>query len=174
MKFLSRNTAGLNQLHRLHQTLRQARQIDVTFLQETKLQVSQTALVRSKWRSNHVFLSCSDTSRRGVMTLIHPRNDPVHLHDISDPNGQFHILVTKIRDEVYLLVNVYSDPDTDRNAEITMVAVSNSNDNMVLRYPIQNIVVAGDFNFVLRESDTNSLSRNSRAAAALNTISNTL
>jgi exonuclease III len=96
MKFLSRNTAGLNQLHRLHKTLRQACQMDVTFLQETKLQVSQTALVRSKWRSNHVFLSYSDTSRRGVMTLIHPRNDPVHLHDICDPNGQFHILVTKI------------------------------------------------------------------------------
>jgi hypothetical protein len=70
-------------------------------------------------------------------------------------------------------VNVYSDPDTDRNAEITMVAVSNSMDNMVLRYPIQNIVVAGDFNFVLRESDTNSLSRKPRAAAVLNTISNT-
>lgn len=147
--------------------------MDVTFLQETKLQISQTAQVRAKWRSNDVFLSCSDTSRRGVMTLIHPRNSPIHLHDMNDPNGQFHILVTKIRDEVYLLVNVYSDPDTDRNAETTMVAVSNGMDNMVLRYPIQHIVVAGDFNFVMRDSDTNSLSRKPRAAAVLNTISNT-
>ena len=173
MKFLSRNTAGLNQPHKLHQTLRQARQMDVTFLQETKLQVSQTALVRSKWRSNHVFLSCADTSRRGVMTLIHPRNDPVHLHEINDPNGQFHILVTKIRDEIYLLVNVYADPDTDRNAEVTMMAVSTGIDNMVLGYPVQHIAVAGDFNFVMRDSDTNSQSRKPRAAAVLNTIVNT-
>ena len=107
------------------------------------------------------------------MTLIHPRNNPLHLHDIQDPNGQFHILVTKIRDEVYLLVNVYSDPDTDRNAETTMVAVSNGMDNMVLRYPIQHIVVAGDFNFVMRDSDTNSQTRKPRAAAVLNTITNT-
>ena len=132
MKFLSRNTAGLNQPHKLHQTLRQARQMDVSFFQETKLMISQTAIVRAKWRSNHVFLSCADTSRRGVMTLIHPRNDPVHLHEINDPNGQFHILVTKIRDEIYLLVNVYADPDTDINAEVTMMAVSTGIDNMVL------------------------------------------
>ena len=173
MKFLSRNTAGLNQQHRLHQTLRQARQMDVSFYQETKLQISQTTLVRSKWGSNDIYLSCSDTSRRGVMTLIHPRNSPTHLHDTSDPNGQFHILVTKIRDEIYLLVNVYSDPDTDRNAETTMLAVSNIMDNMVIRYPVQHIVVAGDFNFVLRESDTNSMSRKPRAAAVLSTISDT-
>ena len=118
MKILSRNTAGLNQQHRLHQTLRQASQLDVT-----KLQVSQSALVRAKWRSDNVILSCSDTSRRGVLTLIHPRNDPKHLHAVSDPNGQFHILVTRIRNENYLLCNVYSDPCTDRNAEAAIKSI---------------------------------------------------
>ena len=117
MKFLSRNTAGLNQPYRLHQTINEAKQYDVSFFQEVKLQVSQTALVRSKWRSDHVFLSSAGTSRRGVLTLIHPRNDPQHLYDISDTHGQYHILVTRIRCEVYLLCNIYSDPDTDRNAE---------------------------------------------------------
>ena len=96
MKFLSRNTAGLNQPHRLHQVLRQARQFDIAFFQETKLQINQAAVIRAKWRSNDIFLACSDTSRRGVLTLIHPRNDPKHLDEISDTMGQFHILVTCI------------------------------------------------------------------------------
>ena len=136
------------------------------------MQVSQAAVIRAKWRSDHVFLSYSDTSRRGVLTLIHPRNDPKHLHEVNDPHGQFHILVTCIRDEVYLLCNTYSDPCTDRNAEATMMRVMNGIDSMTLRFPIQHIIVAGDFNFVLRDEDTNSMSRKPRAAAVMNTIIN--
>ena len=74
---------------------------------------------------------------------------------------------------VYLLCNIYSDPDTDRNAEATMTSVSNAMDNIAQQFQIQHIIVAGDFNFVLRDSDTTSMSRKPRAAAVMNTIINT-
>ena len=67
---------------------------------------------------------------------------------------------------------MYSDPCTDRNAEVTMTSISNTMDNLVLLLPVQHIIVAGDFNFVLRDADTNSISRKPRAAAVLNTIIN--
>ena len=172
MKFLSRNTAGLNQNFKLHQVMRQARQHDFSFFQETKLQRSQTAMVRSKWRSNNIFMSCADTSRRGVLTLVNPRNDPSYLHAVDDPNGQFHLLVVRIRGENYMLCNVYGNPDEDRNAESTMLAVSNHMDNIAQLFSIQHTLMAGDFNFVLLDSDTTSASRKPRAEAVCNTIIN--
>jgi exonuclease III len=172
MKFLSRNTAGLNQDVKLHQVLRQARQFDFSFLQETKLQHSQAAMVRAKWRSNNIFLSCANTSRRGVLTLVHPRNDPTYLHTVNDPNGQFHLIVVRIRGENYLLCNIYSNPDEDRHAEATMLAISNHMDNIVQAFAIQHTLMAGDFNFVIQAADTTSSSRKPRAEAICNTIIN--
>ena len=72
MKFLSRNTAGLNQDRKLHQALGQARHHDVSFFQETKLQRAQTSVVRAKWRTNDIFMSCASTSRRGSLENFTP------------------------------------------------------------------------------------------------------
>ena len=172
MKFLSRNTAGLNQDRKLHQALGQARHHDVSFFQETKLQRAQTSVVRAKWRTNDIFMSCASTSRRGVLTTIHPRNDPSYLHTVNDPNGQFHLLVVRIRSENYLLCNIYGDPDNDRHSEAVMISVSNHMDNIVQLFSVQHTVMAGDFNFVLQDSDTTSGSRKPRTEAVCNTILN--
>ena len=152
--------------------MRQARDNDVTFIQETKLQRSQAAIVRSKWRSNNIFMSCADTSRRGVLTLVHPRVDPVHLQEISDPNGQFHILVSRMYGETYLLVNIYGNPDEDRHAEATLVDILRHMDQASITFVIQHIVMAGDFNFVLLPSDSFSTTRKPRAEAVCTTIIN--
>ena len=45
MKILTNNVAGLNQMYKLHMIMRKARVYDITFLQKTKLKVSQKALV---------------------------------------------------------------------------------------------------------------------------------
>ena len=172
MKFLSRNTAGLNQSFKLHQVIRQARQYDFSFLQETKLQRSQASIVRAKWRTNDIFMSCADTSRRGVLTLVNQRNDPSYLHTVDDPNGQYHLLVVRIRGENYMLCNIYGNPDEDRNAEATMLAISNHMDNIAQLFAIQHTLLAGDFNFVLQDSDTTSVTRKPRAEAVCNTIIN--
>ena len=54
------------------------------------------------------------------MTLIHPKIRPIYLELIEDTQAIFHILVCVIKEENYLLINIYSDPDTDANAEATM------------------------------------------------------
>ena len=92
MKILTNNVAGLNQL----------------------------ALLRAKWGSNNIFMSCDETSRQGVLTLIHPKIRPIYLELIEDTQAIFHILVCVIKEENYLLITIYSDPDTDANAEATM------------------------------------------------------
>ena len=170
MKILSNNVAGLNQLHKLHATIRKARAYDITFLQETKLKLAQRAIIRAKWGSNNIFTSCDETSRRGVLTLIHPRISPTYLDAVEDPNAQFHIVVCIIKGENYMLINTYSDPDTDANAEATMSRILRTMDDLKLRFTIHNIVMAGDFNFVLSDGDTTSHSRKPRAEAVCSTI----
>ena len=72
MKILSRNTSGLNRIGRLHSVFRQARAYHLIFLQETKLQLNQLALLRSKWGNGKVFIASENNGpRRGVITLIH-------------------------------------------------------------------------------------------------------
>ena len=169
MKFMSNNVAGLNQSYKLHNCLRNARQFDVSFIQETKLTLDQTTSVRAKWGSN-VFLSCADTSRRGTMTLIHPRVDPKIIQEYKDDSGQFNILVVSIRSETYLLANCYGDPDNDVNAEHTMKKISEVMDHAKDLHNISHTVMGGDFNFVLVDGDTNSSTRKPRSAAVMNTI----
>ena len=70
MRVLTKNTAGLNQLYKLHQTLRLARRHDVTFCQETKLKIDQMSMIRSKWGSKDVFMSTANTARRGVLKSL--------------------------------------------------------------------------------------------------------
>ena len=172
MKILTRNTAGLNQLYKLHQVLRQARQNDITFCQESKLKVEQLSMVRSKWGSNDVFMSSSGASRRGVLTLLHPRLGAHTLHEVKDNNGQYHILVSRIRSEIYMLVNVYGAPDTDREAELVMTELSRNLEQVTQTHVVQHIIIAGDFNFVLRDVDTTSHTRRPRAEAMCTTIIN--
>ena len=142
MKILTNNVAGLNQMYKLHMIMRKARTYDITFLQETKLRASQKALVRAKWGSNNIFMACDEASRRGVLTLIHPRINPTYLESLEDPQAQFHILVCVIKEENYLLINIYSDPDTDANAEATMNRVLNWMDDVKRRYMIHHTVMA--------------------------------
>ena len=111
MKLLINNVAGLNQPHKLHRALRLARQHDITMFLEVKLKTNQASHVRAKWGSPDIFLSSATTSRRGVLILTHPRANPIYLHEILDRDGQFFILVVKIRGETYLLANVYGVPE---------------------------------------------------------------
>ena len=174
MKLLVNNVAGLNQPHKLHRALQLARQHDITMFQEVKLKRNQATHVRSKWGSPDIFLSCAATSRRGVLTLIHPRANPIYLHEVADRDGQFHILVVKIRGETYLLANVYGVPDSDIEAERSLRTMLHHLEHISTSYPIQHTILGGDWNFVLRDVDTTSTSRKPRAEAVCRTILDTL
>ena len=172
MRILTKNTAGLNQLYKLHQTLRLARRHDITFCQETKLKKDQMSMIRAKWGSKDVFMSTTNSARRGVLTLLHPRLGAKILHEISD-NGQFHILVTSIKSEIYMLVNIYGSPANDTEANEVMTSLLRNIEQARQSFVIQHTIMAGDFNFVLNDSDTTSHTRKPGAEATCTTIINT-
>ena len=171
MKIISRNTAGLNRIGRLHSVFRQARAYSIAFLQETKIQRNQLALLRSKWGSEGIYLSSENNgARRGVLTLIHPNLGAEILQEYNDDRGQFIILIAKIKDEIFLLGNIYSDPDLDANAELTMTNVLNKIQEASEDFNIQHMVLGGDWNFVLQNTDTTSTSSKPRAERVCRTI----
>ena len=173
MRFLSRNVAGLNNLARQHQVLRQCRDYDVAFLQETKLRRTRIPFIKAKWGNDHVYHSTTDGPSRGVLTLISSRCSPTVIHEATDQNGQYHIILVNIRDSNYLLVNFYGNPDTDAAAYNTMTALRDTLEGIQQRFTIDNIVMGGDFNLVLSDQDSNSSSRKPRAEGKLLTILNT-
>ena len=69
-----------------------------------------------------------------------------------------------------MLINTYSDPNTDAHAEATIDRIMRSMYDLKLTFTIHHIVMASDFNFVLRDDDTTSKSRKPRAKAVWATI----
>ena len=136
MRFLSRNVAGLNNLARQHQVLRQCRDYDVAFLQETKLRRTRIPFIKAKWGNDHVYHSTTDGPSRGVLTLISSRCSPTVIHEATDQNGQYHIILVNIRDSNYLLVNFYGNPDTDAAAYNTMTALRDTLEGIQQRFTI--------------------------------------
>ena len=129
--------------------------------------------IKAKWGNDHVYHSTTDGPSRGVLTLISSRCSPTVIHEATDQNGQYHIILVNIRDSNYLLVNFYGNPDTDAAAYNTMTALRDTLEGIQQRFTIDNIVMGGDFNLVLSDQDSNSSSRKPRAEGQLLTILNT-
>ena len=172
MRILSRNVAGINNPARQHQIINYCRKFDISMLQETKLTTQNTAFLKNKWGSDHVYLSSPGTARRGVVTLVHPRLSPVVLLATSDPHGQYYINLLSIKDSNYLVLNIYGCPDTDASALATMKEVTDKLEDIHTRFTIDHIIIGGDFNFVMEDRDTRSTSRKPRAEAQFLTIMN--
>ena len=160
---MCRNVAGLNSQPRLHQVLSMSRPYDIICLQETKISQNQAPFIRAKWGGDSVFISSLGTASRGVVTLFHQRTSPTHLYVHCDPLGQFIINVAIIKDELYVVVNVYGNPDTDAAALTTMSSIHDQLQHIHQNFQVQHCVMGGDFNFVLQPSDTYSTSSKPRA-----------
>ena len=148
---------------KFHDVLREARKYDIAFLQETKLCQSKIGLLRSKWRWHQGVYMSSGGVRRGVITLFSERLKVEHLEHVEDVNGQFLLNVVIIEGKNFLIVNVYGDPDLDRNSELTMIRLADVIEDKQRAYVIHEIIIGGDFNFVLHQVDTKSSSRKPRA-----------
>ena len=173
MKILSRNVQGINAIAKQHSIINYCRKYDIALLQETKLTSQNTAFLKNKWGSDHVYLSSPGTTRRGVLTLIHPRLNPTLLLAMSDPLGQYYINLLSIKDSNYLVLNIYGCPDTDAASFATMRDVTDKLENIHTRFTIDHVIVGGDFNFVMQDRDTRSTSRKPRAEAQFLTLANT-
>ena len=156
MKVLSRNVAGLNSAAKRHQVINQCKGYDISLIQETKLTTANTAFIRAKWGSPHVFLSSTGRASRGVITLIHSRVAPIILREESDPNGQFHILLVTIKENNWLIVNTYGSPEADTPSYDTMLDITRKMEDIQSQHAIDSVVMGGDFNLVLEDRDTTS------------------
>ena len=163
LKVLCRNVAGLNSQPRLHQVISMARSYDIICLQEMKISTNQAPFIRAKWGSDHVFISSTGVASRGAVTLFHQRTSPTHLYVHCDPLGQFIINVAIIKDELYVVVNVYGNPDTDAASLTTMSSIHDQLQHIHQNFQVQHCVMGGDFNFVLQPSNTLSTSSKPRA-----------
>ena len=171
MKIYVKNVQGMNSLGKKHVELNNARKFDISFLVETKLTVDARQGIRGKWRYREgVFLSGAQGARRGVLTLFAERIAIQHLEDAADGEGQFCVNVFVWEGATYLVVNFYGDPDLDVNARNTINRLYNSVENLRNRYQVDQIIVGGDFNFVLDDVDTKSTSRKPQAEARWETI----
>ena len=165
MRILSNNVEGMNDSAKFHAVVNLARKYDVSMLQETKLCNGKMGLLRTKWKWHEGVFMSSVGARRGVITLFSERMRVEHLDHYEDTGGQFLLNVVLIEGKNFLFANVYGDPDLDRNSELTMIRLAERIEEIQRNFVIQQVVMGGDFNFVLEDRDTKSTSRKPRAEA---------
>ena len=169
MKIRICNAAGINDPARFHRAISEAKQVDIMMYQETKLKPEKIIDVRLKhgFHQGCFMASHPQGSRRGVLTLFHPRLRVIHLENKADHLGQYLINVIVFNGHRMLIINVYGDPDTDVASLATLNRLHDDINHFLVQYDISSIVMGGDFNLVLYDTDTNTTSRKPNAARKL-------
>jgi exonuclease III len=117
-------------------------------LQETHLEEEDVKTLELMWR--HSFLLSPGTNRQwGCITLFNPAWKIAHKE--VDPNGRFIIAVLENYDRRFVAVNIYAPNDHNLNffADLFNKIIEIQSD-----LPDAEIIIAGDFNLVLTESDS--------------------
>lgn len=95
-----------------------------------------------------VLFNHGTTHSKGVMILLNPKLD-YKIEKISqDKNGRFIIAKLITEDTHFILVNVYSPNDVNQQ-----VLFFNDLQNQLQEFPHENIIIGGDFNCALTQSD---------------------
>jgi len=117
------------------------------FLQETHLEEMDTELVRMHWR--HGFLLSPGTNKQhGCLTLYDTSWEVID--EEIDGIGRFGLVVLRRFEKNYILVNIYAP--NDHNLSF-FAQVFNRIIEVQIKFPGAEVVLAGDFNFVLNEND---------------------
>ena len=173
MKILSLNVAGMNNAGKQAGILHLCRSYNMSMLQETKLKRHSLPLIQAKWGLNkgQVFMAGLPNARRGVITIFHHHCEAVHIFHKEDVLGQFLINIAVIKGNCYLFANVYGETDVD--CTLTFHRLSVCFENISLVYQFDHIIMAGDFNCALNNSDYRTLTRSKPSAEArLSTLLN--
>ena len=146
MKLVISNAAGINDPARFHRAISEAKKADVFLYQETKLKGAKITEVRLKhgYHEGVYMASHPEGSRRGVLTLFHPRLQVTHMEHIADHLGQYLINVVILSGHRMLIVNVYGDPDLDASSLATLERLHQDINHMLNQYDISSIMMGGD------------------------------
>ena len=186
MRILVQNLRGINTKAKRRSALRNARghpgissRYDLILYQEVRLRNAKLNTIRSEWgqrgATDRVFLSgtVGDALRGGVLTLISNKLDIQHL-DSKTVEGHAIINLFRKHGKTYLIGNIYGNPnanDVESRKVITDIAqkIEEIQDNFDPDY----MILAGDWNCVLRDQDTTTQTRKPQTENALQDLLNT-
>ena len=149
MKILSQNVQGMNSRAKQHYIINQCKAYDISFLQETKLTLSNRLFLKAKWGSEMVCMAATSTARRGVITLVHVRCAAILITEVADDRGQYHIALIRIRDKNYLLCNINGDPTSDAEVHNTLTKLNDKMEEIKTQYLIDQNILGGDYNLCI-------------------------
>ena len=82
-----------------------------------------------------------------------------HLDSKEDDQGQFLINLVAHHTTTIMLINYYGDPDTDQSSVQTLLRLEAAINVLQQQYQFDEIIIGGDFNYVLEDADTSSGNR---------------
>lgn len=141
--FCSWNVNGINEPIKRGKVLAHLKSLnaDIIFLQETHLRNDPHARLRCRW-IQQICHSNSMIKARGTAILIRRGVPCKHLSTVVDRDGRYVILVGEIHSTPITLLNIYGpnndDPEFFRKVLNSIPDISSTN-----------LVIGGDFNFVL-------------------------
>ena len=147
---LSLNVRGLNKMIKRRQIfcwLHQQKS-DVVFLQETYSSVQNLKSWEAEWGGKMIGSHGTNHSR-GVMILFKSKLAVNIEQIISDKNGRYILAEASVEGEKFVFLNIYAPNDQTQQVQF-LRGLSNS---VLNKYAGERIVVGGDLNCVMNESD---------------------
>ena len=170
LTILTLNVRGLgsHNKHKLVYQFLRKHKVDVAMLQETHITDKNIDLVTNEWGG--IWLNSPGTSNaRGVSILINRKlKNSSEINNVkTDQSGCIIMSQLKIEEREFFLCNIYGTNE-DRPEQFDPLVAN------LQKYPVNNIVIGGDFNFVM-DSTFDSLNRaisQEKSLSALNKITN--
>lgn len=143
LRILSFNARGLGNQEKRRDVLDYLKKLryDVYLLQDTHLTNEKVCYFNTLWRGI-CYHACGTHNSRGVSVLFHAKTPHKMLHEEHCAAGNFSILVREIFSNIYTIVNIYG-PNEDNPAFFRHIG------QRLEDLPAENVVIGGDFNFVI-------------------------
>ena len=141
---MSMNCRGLGDVKKRRDVMHfiRSKRFNIVFLQDTHLIENNIPYFDTLWHGK-AYHSCFSSRSRGTSILINNNLPYTLIANNKSECGNFHMLVCNIYNETYLLVNIYGPNQDDP-------AFYKNLNNMIEQCDAEHIIVAGDFNFVIK------------------------
>ena len=150
LKIMSMNCRGLAQQHKRRDTLNYLKNssADIILLQETHISQRTIPFFDTLWPGK-CYHSCKASNSGGTTILTKPSLPYDLIVEHSSEDGNFVLVVIKIKNNLLTIVNIYG-PNDDTPSFYKRI------DALLQQVPQENIIIGGDYNFVIdRVLDSN-------------------
>ena len=140
---MSINCRGLTQQQKRRDVLNYLRgsSADIIFLQETHLSEHSIPFFNSLW-PGRCYHSCKTSNSGGTTILMSPSFSYNLVSEQASKEGNFVLVVIEVNNSILTVLNVYG-PNDDTPSFYKNI------DSLLQQFPQENIIVGGDFNFVI-------------------------